>query len=193
MHTHTGRVRLALEVNCSKYCLEAWVKGCCYLNNAGPILSATTSTRALLLTETVPAQFNEHMQLPITRQIRQLLLRKFAHPTSQSPVKARACLALQAGKITVHTIAKWFHDVGGFSSLYCFDHHRKARRLFSTVACDLADRHPPEHSECYSTVAEPSDGNPREPFSLNFRVCRIRERCIGRSRDTALPSLYSCW
>ncbi|KAG2362066.1 hypothetical protein BDR07DRAFT_1074184 [Suillus spraguei] len=45
-----------------------------------------------------------------------------------------------------HTIAKWFEDVGGLGSCYCFDRQREADRrhekIFSTVAQDLADRNP---------------------------------------------------
>ncbi|KAG2067639.1 hypothetical protein BDR04DRAFT_1026937, partial [Suillus decipiens] len=45
-----------------------------------------------------------------------------------------------------HTIAKWFEDVGGLGSCYCFDRQREADRrhekIFSTIACDLADRDP---------------------------------------------------
>jgi hypothetical protein len=45
-----------------------------------------------------------------------------------------------------HTIATWFHDVGGLGSCYCFDRHREADRrhekVFSTIARDLADRDP---------------------------------------------------
>jgi hypothetical protein len=45
-----------------------------------------------------------------------------------------------------HTIAKWFKDVGGLGSCYCFDHQRDAdhrhEKIFSTIAHDLADRDP---------------------------------------------------
>jgi hypothetical protein len=45
-----------------------------------------------------------------------------------------------------HTIATWFHNVGGLGSCYCFDRHREADRrhekVFSTIARDLADRDP---------------------------------------------------
>ncbi|KAG2141430.1 uncharacterized protein EDB93DRAFT_1252575 [Suillus bovinus] len=45
-----------------------------------------------------------------------------------------------------HTIAKWFNDVGGLGSCYCFDRQREADRrhekIFSTIARDLADRDP---------------------------------------------------
>jgi hypothetical protein len=45
-----------------------------------------------------------------------------------------------------HTIAKWFEDVGGLGSCYCFDRQREADRrhekIFSTIAHDLADRDP---------------------------------------------------
>jgi len=45
-----------------------------------------------------------------------------------------------------HTIAKWFNNVGGLGSCYCFDRQRKADRrhekIFSTIARDLTDRDP---------------------------------------------------
>jgi hypothetical protein len=45
-----------------------------------------------------------------------------------------------------HTIAKWFEDVGGLGSCYCFDRQREADRrhekIFSTIAHDLADHDP---------------------------------------------------
>ncbi|KAG2112309.1 uncharacterized protein F5147DRAFT_684598, partial [Suillus discolor] len=43
-----------------------------------------------------------------------------------------------------HTIAKWFEEMGGLGSCFCFDRHREADRrhekIFSTIARDLADR-----------------------------------------------------
>src|SRR6267154_5177269 len=45
-----------------------------------------------------------------------------------------------------HTIARWFKDMGGLGSCYCFDRHREADRrhekIFSTIARDLADHDP---------------------------------------------------
>jgi len=51
------------------------------------------------------------------------------------------------GKTAIaHTIASSFIGVGGLGSCYCFDRHRSAdlrhQKIFSTIARDLADRHP---------------------------------------------------
>jgi hypothetical protein len=51
------------------------------------------------------------------------------------------------GKSSIaHTISKWFNDVGGLGSCYCFDRQREADRrhekIFSTIARDLADHDP---------------------------------------------------
>jgi hypothetical protein len=74
----------------------------------------------------------------------------------------------------------------GLLWFYCFCHHRQARHFFSSIACDLADR-------CLQStlnVIQQWQNFPTEALSLDFRVCRVRERCIGRggrSRDTAPP------
>ncbi|KAG2105031.1 uncharacterized protein F5147DRAFT_244140 [Suillus discolor] len=45
-----------------------------------------------------------------------------------------------------HTIANWFNDSGGLGSCFCFDRRSGAderyKKVFSTIACDLADRDP---------------------------------------------------
>ncbi|KAG2098420.1 uncharacterized protein F5147DRAFT_839624 [Suillus discolor] len=55
-----------------------------------------------------------------------------------------------------HTIAKWFNDVGGLGSCYCFDRQREADRrhekVFSTIARDLADRDPKLRRELADAV-----------------------------------------
>ncbi|KAG1880417.1 hypothetical protein C8R48DRAFT_795856 [Suillus tomentosus] len=45
-----------------------------------------------------------------------------------------------------HTIANWFEETGGIGSCFCFDRHREAdrrhKKIFPTIARDLADRDP---------------------------------------------------
>ncbi|KAG6332128.1 hypothetical protein ID866_6965 [Astraeus odoratus] len=57
-----------------------------------------------------------------------------------------AGLAGQGKSTIAHTIASWFSDLGGIGACFCFSRDREADRLheklFSTIARDLADRHP---------------------------------------------------
>ncbi|KAG6330502.1 hypothetical protein ID866_8587, partial [Astraeus odoratus] len=70
-------------------------------------------------------------------------------------------LSGQAGKgksAIAHTVATWVEELGGLGSCFCFARDRQAERrhekIFTTIARDLAGRHPILRRVIASTIAE---------------------------------------
>src|SRR6267154_849865 len=91
-----------------------------------------------------------------------------------------------------HTIARWFKDMGGLGSCYCFDRHREADRrhekIFSTIARDLAD-HDPEMKRALADAVK-NDGSLKSTVDIVQQWHKLVMEPLGKlSGSTVGPVL----